>query len=303
MFSILNHLDLLSHRLVRQSPSESRFLCPVCENDTLTILTRSNQSFEAGAYQCWAGCSCDDIRESLGVPKSKRSGYSSSRIRKPAKTIQLPRPPRLPEELSFISADPAKINFGVWDGTRKVTQYRYSTSQYVERIEWMEYSQNGLERNKTFRQYSNGSLGKGTEPWSMYQWDFISGSGNVVLLLEGEKSVDTSWQHRIAATCPQGSSYTDNDLLRYSSQFLDRRIVPLVIPDHDLAGERKLQKWVKAFSASGVFYSIARLPSFYGWQPTWDMHELLSVYPIHTLHRLYNEILPGMMPRRKQQTA
>jgi putative DNA primase/helicase len=275
----------------------------VCENDTLTILTRSNQSFEAGAYQCWAGCSCDDIREALGFSKNGQSNGNSKYRSVASKVIQLPRAPTIPRQVSFISSNPNDTNFGIWDGNRRVTKYHYSATQYVERIEWMETSDNGLKREKTFRQYSNGNFGKGVEPWEMYRYNSIASDGNVVLLLEGEKCVDTAWQYGLAATCPQGSCYTDSDLARYSTQFLARKIIPLIIPDHDLSGERKLQKWVKALSLAGVFYSIARLPSFYGWQQSWDLHELLSVYPMETMHYLHYQILPQILPQRKKKTA
>ncbi len=149
----------------------------------------------------------------------------------------------------------------------------------------MQVSDDGeLVRDKTFRQYSNGRIGKGNEPWDMYLWNKIPlDEGNLVVVPEGEKSVQAWWLHGIAATCPQGSCWTSTDLKRYAQQFKDKSLYPLLIPDTDLAGERKRDKWLEACREVGLWSMVLDLRELVYWQEGWDSYELLMLHTTYTL--------------------
>lgn len=282
MFNMLDHIDLLTHRLVKESSSEYRYLCPVCDNDTLTVKKHTSSTFTAGAYQCWAGCQCHEIREAMGVRTYNSNTVSLNKWRasKPKEYPSIVPP----QYLELIHVEPRAPSYR-WDGDKRVMRYNYSESQYTERVEQMIITEDGeYKRDKTFRQYSNGRLGKGDELWDMYLWDKIPiSSGNLVVVPEGEKSVQAWWLHGIAATCPQGSCWTSSDLKRYAQQFKDKSLYPLLIPDVDLAGERKRDKWVEACREVGLWSMILDLKDLVYWQEGWDSYELLMLHTTYTL--------------------
>ena len=282
MFNMLDHIDLLTHKLVKESPSEYRYLCPVCDNDTLTVRKTSNSSFTAGAYQCWAGCQCHEIRDAMGVKTYTSNTVSLNKWKATKPKVYPPIVP--PQYLELIHVEPRAPSYR-WDGDRRIQRYNYSPIQYTERIESMTTTEDGeLVRDKTFRQYSNGRLGKGDELWPMYLIDKIPiDTGNLVVVPEGEKSVQAWWLHGIAATCPQGSCWTSSDLKRYAQQFKDKSLYPLLIPDTDLAGERKRDKWLEACREVGLWSMVLDLRELVYWQEGWDSYELLMLHTTYTL--------------------
>jgi putative DNA primase/helicase len=282
MFNILDHIDLLTHRLVKETSSEYRYLCPVCDNDTLTVKKHTSPTFTAGAYQCWAGCQCHEIREAMGVRTYNSNTVSLNKWKASKPKVYPPIVP--PQRLELIHVEPRAPSYR-WDGDRRVMRYNYSDTQYTERVERMATTDDGeLIRDKTFRQYSNGRLGKGDELWDMYLWDKVPiGTGNLVAVPEGEKSVQAWWLHGIAATCPQGSCWTSSDLKRYAQQFKDKSLYPLIIPDVDLAGERKRDKWLEACRKVGLWSTVLNLRDLVYWQEGWDSYELLMLHTTYTL--------------------
>jgi putative DNA primase/helicase len=141
-FDIRDYTDRLEHRLVRENAYEARYLCPICNKDTFTI----NKS--KGAYQCWGGCLCGEIREWLGVPK--RDGDKAISMRAWQHREDKPNPPMVyPEQLKLIKVNPPKPKLPLWRGRVKVEVYQYSQDQHIERVEWIDC--NGV-RQKEFRQ-------------------------------------------------------------------------------------------------------------------------------------------------------
>lgn len=282
MFNMLDHIDLLTHRLVKETSTELRYHCPVCEKKTLTVLKVNTSTFTAGAYSCHSGCQCHEIREAMGVRTYNSNTVSLNKWKASKPKVYPPIVP--PQYLELIHVEPRAPSYR-WDGDKRVMRYNYSHTQYTERVERMTTTEDGeLVRDKTFRQYSNGRLGKGDELWDMYLWDKIPiGTGNLVVVPEGEKSVQAWWLHGIAATCPQGSCWTSSDLKRYAQQFKDKSLYPLLIPDVDLAGERKRDKWVEACREVGLWSMVLDLRDLVYWQEGWDSYELLMLHTTYTL--------------------
>ena len=281
-FNILDHIDLLTHRLVKETSTELRYSCPVCNKNTLTILKVNTSTFTAGAYSCHSGCQCHEIRKAMGV-RTYDSNTISLNKWKASKPKEYP-PVIPPQYLELIPVEPRAPSFR-WDGCKRVMRYNYSSTQYTERIEWMSTTGDGeYRREKSFRQYSNGRLGKGDELWPMYLIDKIPiGAGNLVVVPEGEKSVQAWWLHGIAASCPQGSCWTSSDLKRYAQQLKDKSLYPLLIPDPDLAGERKRDKWIEACREVGLWCAVLDLRELVYWQEGWDSYELLMLHTTYTL--------------------
>lgn len=281
-FNILDHIDLLTHRLVKETSTELRYSCPVCEKRTLTVLKVNTSTFTAGAYSCHSGCQCHEIREAMGV-RTYDSNTISLNKWKASKPKDYP-PIVPPQYLEFIPVEPRAPSFR-WDGDKRIQRYNYSPTQYTERIERMTTTEDGeYKRDKTFRQYSNGRLGKGDGLWPMYLIDKIPiGVGNLVVVPEGEKSVQAWWLHGIAATCPQGSCWTSTDLKRYAQELKNKSLYPLLIPDPDLAGKRKRDKWLEACREVGLWSMVLDLRELVYWQEGWDSYELLMLHTTYTL--------------------
>ena len=291
-FNILDHIDLLTHRLVKETSTELRYSCPVCEKRTLTVLKVNTSTFTAGAYSCHSGCQCHEIREAMGV-RTYDSNTISLNKWKASKPKEYP-PIVPPQYLELIPVEPRAPSFR-WDGDKRIQRYNYSPTQYTERIERMTTTEDGeYKRDKTFRQYSNGRLGKGDGLWPMYLIDKIPiGTGNLVVVPEGEKSVQAWWLHGIAATCPQGSCWTSTDLKRYAQELKDKSLYPLLIPDPDLAGERKRDKWLEACREVGLWCAVLGLKELVYWQEGWDSYELLALHTTYTLSYL-NSFVEGL---------
>ena len=286
MFNILDYTDLLAHRLVKETHTELRYSCPVCNKNTLTVLKVNTSTFTAGAYSCHSGCQCHEIREAMGVRTYNSNTVSLNKWKASKPKVYPSIVP--PQYLELIHVEPRAPSFK-WDGDKRIQRYNYSSTQYTERIERMTTTEDGeLVRDKTFRQYSNGRLGKGDEPWDMYLWDKIPmGAGNLVVVPEGEKSVQAWWLHGIAATCPQGSCWTSSDLKRYAQQFKDKSLYPLLIPDVDLAGQRKRDKWVEACREVGLWSMTLDFRELVYWQEGWDSYELLMLHTTYFLREVY----------------
>jgi hypothetical protein len=56
-FDIRVHIERFS--IDRETPTEYRCICPLCEGNNLTIAK------DSGAYNCWNGCDCADIRNAI----------------------------------------------------------------------------------------------------------------------------------------------------------------------------------------------------------------------------------------------
>jgi hypothetical protein len=276
MFNIMDYLPDLERRLISENPSQLRYQCPVCENKTLTV------SKLGKGYQCWSGCTTREIREWIGVPTNfnKNVVSLSSRRRKVHKPIE-------PVGSELIKVNPIAVRPSKWIGESRVDRYNYSATQYVERIESIEDGR----RVKTFRQYSNGRLGKGNEQWDMYMWQYIpTGKGNAIFIVEGEKCVQAMWNQGIATISPQGSCWSSGQITEYVCQIKSMFLYPILIMDRDIAGLKKEQTWIEACANVGLYHQAIDISQCPMYEHGMDIYDLIVQHTTQTLLYLYGDV-------------
>lgn len=276
MFNIMDYLPDLELRLISENPSQLRYQCPVCENKTLTV------SKLGKGYQCWSGCTTREIREWIGVPTSyNQNVVSLSSRRKKA------HPPPKPVGLEIIKVNPIAVRPSKWMGESRIDRYNYSATQYVERIESIEDGR----RIKTFRQYSNGRLGKGNEPWDMYMWSYIpQGIGNAIFIVEGEKCVQAIWNQGMAACSPQGSCWSLTDINSYVCQMKQLSLHPILVMDRDIPGIKKQEIWMDACQSIGLYWQQIDISECPMYEHGMDIYDLIVNHTTQTLLYLYGEV-------------
>ena len=211
-----------------------RYHCPACKGHNLTFSPE-------GKWTCWN----DPTREhrfeiiALLVPNFKQS---TSRAKSQPCPVIAPRihPAQLhfpwmrDEQLAQIIPQRGRFANG------EQTVYWYSDKQRVVRIDHP-------TDKVIFPQFHNGQEwlnGAGTSPWTTYGLSRLlpyPGKINLVLVVEGQKSVEIAHRRGIPALCLESGDYSNRtafDKLRAVKQRLGR-VLLVVLPDYDLAGTRK----------------------------------------------------------------
>lgn len=241
------------HDRLEAAKEAGRYICPSCGGNNLTI--GSETSSKPGAYQCWNGCSNEEIREAIRpwdevlaqANGSSQRDSSSERRKQPCKLV---KPASIPESISIApclsgerpKTQPAKL--AGWDQQRV---YKYGEDCKVIRFERSDPDQaNG--RSKTFRQYhrrdGEWAAGKGQAAWPAYRAkEAISATTeamNTWLVLEGEDCVDTARSVLgMAAVTFQGSSWDKASLDAFCHQAAIAGATLAILPDNDRTGHKK----------------------------------------------------------------
>ncbi|MCT7993782.1 DUF5906 domain-containing protein [Laspinema olomoucense] len=260
-FNMLNWVETLEP----VAGKKNRYICPVCQGNNLTVDPQS------GAYQCWNGCECKDIRATLGDrPTSISPGSTRQKTaQKSFKPALFPegqpvlarlRQPGIPPKSQKLSFQPK----GVPNHAVEI-RYHYSETQVVYRFEWLDPKQRKGHK-KTFRQCHLNEDGlpiwsKGNDPWKAYrETEALAASARVVegfpvlLLLEGEGCVEIARTLGLAAVTFQGSAWTDVEIesflirLRHANE----NATIAVLPDRDETGRKKAAKVAAAAAKVGV---------------------------------------------------
>ena len=249
-FTILNHLEKLT--ILETGTTEYTCECPVCGGDRLTI------NKESGANQCWHGCECKDIREAIApwnqvqqsqaVPREKR--LRPLRLERLDSQLQ---PPFTLAMLPGLATDSPKPQLRLdREGKEvQVTQYVYSPAQWVERTEWKDES-HPKGHQKRFTPWHKGNEGqslaqKGERPWPAYRLEEAlqaaeASQANAVMMVEGEKAVETYRQLGLACITLQGSDWGKEALPRLVAAMKAKQLHLVYHPDHDAPGQKKAQK-------------------------------------------------------------
>lgn len=275
-FDIRNFSDQLT-----SAKEKNRYYCPVCENDNLTIDPKT------GKYQCWNGCSCNEVREAISpwanVAEERQSNYKPRSKRVKTKG-EAPTPAPIPEgRLTLLrlpapatdSPLPQKPQFipkGVPSNAQEIV-YSYSYNQRVSRFEW-EDSNNPKGHDKTFRQWHINQEGfpvwnKGDELWDAYRLDeaiqfalnhrltgdaYKADENPVLLAQEGEDCVEIARRIQLASITWQGSDWSEKFLI--SSLQKIKSIYPPVtlafLRDNDSTGIKKAEKLTSAANQVGI---------------------------------------------------
>lgn len=254
-FSILNYIDRLT-----PAKEKGRYICPVCGGGNLTINKTINKK---GAYGCWNGCRCEDIREAIATgsvqhnkqvnrpatsANHQKNNQLTTKVPIPAtatiKLAKLPTPAEIPQLQQQHNSERGEV----WE-----IKYFYSATQWVHRTEWLDATKAKGRDKKTLPYHVTPSgqivCAKGDAPWLPYRIDEAEthGFGKWVAMVEGEKCVEyCRWLGLVAITL-QGGSWTDEALRSAILQLKRAGVAGVVcLPDHDKTGREKAEKVVIA---------------------------------------------------------
>jgi len=241
---------------------KNRYVCPVCGGNNLTI------NHKNGAYQCWNGCFCAEIRNVLS-PKREPENYRVTPREQKKNPVKL-NPVVFEGEinLGILASKPqdipqAKTPSFLPEGVPKHSleiRYHYSTSQWVSRFEWQsENHPKGHE--KTYRQAHINSSGqikwnKGEHPWTPYRLEEAMGvcADKWILAAEGEKVVEVVRENLLLAIITwQSSNWTEKELVNGLTSLKEAQAAGLVyLRDNDETGLYKGQAVWQAAEVVGL---------------------------------------------------
>jgi hypothetical protein len=217
------------HLLTAYHRYPNRYWCPACGCHNLTFSPE-------GKWMCWNNPTREHRLEIMArlIPNFK---HFARRIKPESYPVIIPR--IHPAQLHFplMKDDRLAETSGRW------TVYWYSEKQRVVRID---YPTDKVIFPQFFndRQWLNGA---GLNLWLPYGISRLlpyPGKINLVLVVEGQKSVEIAHSRRIPALCLEGGDYsaqTAFDKLWAIKERLER-VLLVVLPDYDLAGTRKAER-------------------------------------------------------------
>ena len=236
---------------LEESEEPDKYICPACGNKNLSI------NWNTGAYNCWNNDSAEhrkEIRDKLSPPKKPQSQPELSSI----------------EQIATIDgAAPVETHTNNDDESSE-TLYPYAADEslYVLRKDFYKdtYDKDTGEvverkKEKTVKPWhtdSEGNLKCGAKnvDFPPYRMDeaLTYGANQYVVIVEGEKTVESLRMKGIIALTFQGSKWDTEDMVRRLTRLKQEGQVRgvIVFPDHDDAGEKKARKVVKAAKQSGM---------------------------------------------------
>jgi hypothetical protein len=225
------------HLLTAYHRYPNRYWCPACGCHNLTFSPE-------GKWMCWNNPTREHRVEIMAqlVPNFKQF---TRRVKPESCPVIIPRihpaqlhfPLMKDDRLAETIPQRGRFANGGW------TVYWYSEKQRVVRID---YPTDKVIFPQFFndRQWLNGA---GLNLWLPYGISRLlpyPGKINLVLVVEGQKSVEIAHSRRIPALCLEGGDYsaqTAFDKLRAIKERLER-VLLVVLPDYDLAGTRKAER-------------------------------------------------------------
>jgi len=262
-FNILEHLDKLT-----PTKKKNRYVCPVCEGNNLTIDPNT------GEYQCWNGCECKDIRETVS-PWDEVKGKSDRQFipnRKPKTKPKSNKPAPIPEGRVTLARlpqpviHPEKRKRGDWTEI----EYPYSDTQWVLRTE-KPNPENSKGYEKIIIPYhvnaeGQPTKGKGEAAWHPYRMDEVQahGAGKWVIGVEGESCVEAARQLGLAAFTFQGSGWNNQSLYQAALQLKEAGIAGIYYcPDNDPTGYKKAEALEKACADAQLPFVLTALSTIW----------------------------------------
>jgi hypothetical protein len=225
------------HLLTAYRRYPNRYWCPACGCHNLTFSPE-------GKWMCWNNPTREHRLEIMArlVPNFK---HFARRVKPESYPVIIPRihpaqlhfPLMKDDRLAETIPQRGRFANGGW------TVYWYSKKQRVVRID---YPTDKVIFPQSFndRQWIDVA---GSDPWTLYGISRLlpyPGKINLVLVVEGQKSVEIAHSRQIPALCLEGGDYsaqTAFDKLRAIKERLER-VLLVVLPDYDLAGTRKAER-------------------------------------------------------------
>jgi hypothetical protein len=218
---------------------EIKYHCPACQGHNLSF-------HEDGRWNCWNNPSREHRLEILDAlfPDRDRGTIESAPeifIPKPEEDLNLyehiPNIPGLKIGYPSIGMEP------VFKKAGKATRYHYSESQRIDRIDYPSHKV-FCPKHKQLNDWIKGAGKLSWPPYGLQSIIPISGFYNLVLVVEGQKSVLISRSRNIPAICLEGGDYNDRTRIDKISSIASHLVKPLlvILPDNDLSGKLKAAK-------------------------------------------------------------
>jgi hypothetical protein len=263
---------------------KERYYCPACQGHNLTFSPD-------GKWTCWNIPTREHRFEIIAQVIPNFQKYSPQVASKPY-TVQLNHIE--PAQLHF----PLIVNELLAKVVGKKTTYWYSDKQQVIRLDYPHhkviYPQ--VFDGKYWHNYA------GFHPWIPYGLSRLQpypGMVNLILVVEGQKCVEIAHQRGIPALCLESGDYSSQttfDKLRVIKNKL-KRLLLVVLPDHDLSGAHKASQLIRAanyFTIPALLLNpleikadlnsgddIEQLISFDHYEFMHIVKQKLSLYPHH----------------------
>ena len=291
---------------LQSAKKKGKFICPACGEDNLTVSKKLNDRGVPN-FTCWNDNSeahKREIKEALR-PWSEVVGNQKETVRKGSYSLdpatgewvqgavkpskKLPKPAPLPSEgvtlarLTELPTDSPKAQQkrSKQHGETLVWRFDYSSTQWVERIQWADESKpKGYD--KTYRQWHLAEEGeevpvwekgkqvgtreaaagepvcsKGSAVWMPYRWEEAiaavqSSNATFLITVEGEPAAEAYRQQGYAAITLQGSDWNGEAVDDLISWFKTENLGLLYHSDHDTAGYKKAELLQQACDRAGV---------------------------------------------------
>ena len=172
-FNIFDHIEKL------EPAKKGRYICPVCGGNDLTIS-------KDGAYQCWHGCSCADIRNAIAPLVWEK-----------------PNRPQQRREWIYFDGDCLPV----------IKTIRTDDGEGTRRI-WQEY----LAEDKN-------AAKRGVRPYRYQEALKATQKGRFVFWVEGEPTCDALWDLGIASVTTIAGSTNYRSYADYSGLFPSQQVV------------------------------------------------------------------------------
>lgn len=245
-FDIRDHLEKLNR--VEKPTKPNQYYCRLCGGNDLTI------DPENGAYQCWHGCECEDIRNEIaplpengnyskrlytGKPKAKKQKLQPAPIPKGAKLA------KLPTNRDILKSETSE------DGITQ-TLYHYSKHQYIKRLD----IPNKGKRCEHWHKSESGEdvASKGDKPWRSYRISeiaILNQDGRWITAAEGEGCVESLRELGLPSTTWR--EWTPEKLRVHIREIKKVGVGGILyLPDNDQEGRRKANAVAEACHLEGM---------------------------------------------------
>lgn|GEM_PF-3292948 len=283
--------------LIPYQKEKGKYYCPACGGHNLSF-------HKDGRWNCWN----DPSRyHRIEIMKTlfPESGESTQADNAP---IHIPRQeeninlynwlPQIPNSSQIRY--PSIVNRPTVLTVRNLTSYYYSDNQRVDRYDY-QTSKRFLPKHRIVRDSVSPDncewlLGAGRESWSIYGLAGVEpqpDSLNLVLVVEGQKTVEIGLNRHIPTICLEAGDYAEKTIAAKLTSIVSKLNPCLlaILPDNDLTGKLKAAK-ILLNCINLDIPTVLFNPTDLGYERLGDDLEQLSDfsrdYAIELVHSLFN---------------
>lgn len=213
--------------LLKESPSQLTFRCPICGGHSLKMNKQSN------AYSCFSsGCSSNEIRKEVGI---KSGGYYKEVTQKVVTPVYV-TPDKIDLHKSNItSPSHKKFFYEKYNQEAVITSYYYTPTHKVDRVKLLS------SKDKHFypQVLSDNKWSFGSKDFPFLYADKLTEFNKTILFAEGEKCATEVSRFALCLTAP-GFGSNSYKFLSSNIQKIAYSVKNILIfPDPDTIGMKK----------------------------------------------------------------